>query len=384
MIKQMEPGSVIVDVSIDQGGCVETARADLPRQPDLRRPRRHPLHGREHAGRGAAHVDLRADQRDDQVRRHARRPRPREGDRRRPRTSSAGINTYKGAVPHAAVAEALGVPHDAVPRLSSPRPVAARLEDRSPALGKFSGDVAVRARVAISGTIATWAQVDTPNAGSSREARGVRAPGARPHRRAVRRGLPADAQPARRRGPGPGLAAARVPVLGLVRAGLELQGVAAAHRDQHVHQRVPAQEAQPRGARRRERRAGRDRWRARPRGAPATRQTPERALLDRSVSDDVQRALEALPDDFRTAVVLCDVQGLSYKEIAEIMQTPGRHRDEPAVPRPQAARGRAARVRAAPRATFATSRRSPPRTARRADRSRRRTAPQKTAREGSR
>jgi RNA polymerase sigma-70 factor, ECF subfamily len=52
------------------------------------------------------------------------------------------------------------------------------------------------------------------------------------------------------------------------------------------------------------------------------RQTPERALLDRSVSDDVQRALDALPDDFRTAVVLCDVQGLSYKEIADIMQTP--------------------------------------------------------------
>jgi alanine dehydrogenase len=27
MIKRMEPGSVIVDVSIDQGGCVETARS---------------------------------------------------------------------------------------------------------------------------------------------------------------------------------------------------------------------------------------------------------------------------------------------------------------------------------------------------------------------
>jgi RNA polymerase sigma-70 factor, ECF subfamily len=52
------------------------------------------------------------------------------------------------------------------------------------------------------------------------------------------------------------------------------------------------------------------------------RQTPERALLERSVSDDVQRALDGLPEDFRTAVVLCDVQGLSYKEIAEIMQTP--------------------------------------------------------------
>jgi RNA polymerase sigma-70 factor (ECF subfamily) len=52
------------------------------------------------------------------------------------------------------------------------------------------------------------------------------------------------------------------------------------------------------------------------------KQSPEKALLDRSVSDDVQRALEALPDDFRTAVVLCDVNGLSYKEIAEIMACP--------------------------------------------------------------
>jgi RNA polymerase sigma-70 factor (ECF subfamily) len=52
------------------------------------------------------------------------------------------------------------------------------------------------------------------------------------------------------------------------------------------------------------------------------KQSPEKALLDRSVSDDVQRALDALPDDFRTAVVLCDVNGLSYKEIAEIMGCP--------------------------------------------------------------
>jgi RNA polymerase sigma-70 factor (ECF subfamily) len=52
------------------------------------------------------------------------------------------------------------------------------------------------------------------------------------------------------------------------------------------------------------------------------RHSPERTLLERSVSDDVQRALDSLPDDFRTAVVLCDVQGLSYKEIADIMQTP--------------------------------------------------------------
>ena len=50
--------------------------------------------------------------------------------------------------------------------------------------------------------------------------------------------------------------------------------------------------------------------------------SPERMLVDRSVSDDVQRALEQLPEDFRTAVILCDMQGLSYKEIAEIMECP--------------------------------------------------------------
>jgi RNA polymerase sigma-70 factor (ECF subfamily) len=50
--------------------------------------------------------------------------------------------------------------------------------------------------------------------------------------------------------------------------------------------------------------------------------SPEKALLHASVSDDVQRALDQLPDDFRTAVILCDMQGLSYKEIAEIMECP--------------------------------------------------------------
>ncbi|HSD90699.1 MAG TPA: sigma-70 family RNA polymerase sigma factor [Kofleriaceae bacterium] len=52
------------------------------------------------------------------------------------------------------------------------------------------------------------------------------------------------------------------------------------------------------------------------------KQSPEKTMLLSSVSDDVQRALEQLPDDFRTAVILCDMQGLSYKEIAEIMECP--------------------------------------------------------------
>ena len=50
--------------------------------------------------------------------------------------------------------------------------------------------------------------------------------------------------------------------------------------------------------------------------------SPEKAMLQSSVSYDVQKALEQLPDDFRTAVILCDMQGLSYKEIADIMECP--------------------------------------------------------------
>jgi len=56
--------------------------------------------------------------------------------------------------------------------------------------------------------------------------------------------------------------------------------------------------------------------------AAESQRDPERALLDRTLSDDVSRALEALPADFRMAVVLCDVEGFSYKEIAEIMDCP--------------------------------------------------------------
>jgi RNA polymerase sigma-70 factor (ECF subfamily) len=36
----------------------------------------------------------------------------------------------------------------------------------------------------------------------------------------------------------------------------------------------------------------------------------------------VKAALQQLPDDFRMAVYLADVEGFAYKEIAEIMETP--------------------------------------------------------------
>jgi RNA polymerase sigma-70 factor (ECF subfamily) len=49
---------------------------------------------------------------------------------------------------------------------------------------------------------------------------------------------------------------------------------------------------------------------------------PEQAVFERLLSDDVLRAIDGLPDDFRMVVVLADLQEFSYKEIAEIMECP--------------------------------------------------------------
>ena len=51
----------------------------------------------------------------------------------------------------------------------------------------------------------------------------------------------------------------------------------------------------------------------------------------------MKEALEALPEQFRMAVLLADVEGFSYKEIAEITGRADRHRDESAPPRKKAA-----------------------------------------------
>lgn len=40
------------------------------------------------------------------------------------------------------------------------------------------------------------------------------------------------------------------------------------------------------------------------------------------MEDDVARAMESLPEDFRTVIILCDIEGLSYEEIAEFVDCP--------------------------------------------------------------
>jgi RNA polymerase sigma-70 factor, ECF subfamily len=49
---------------------------------------------------------------------------------------------------------------------------------------------------------------------------------------------------------------------------------------------------------------------------------PEQYFFDRLLSDDVLRAVDSLPVDFRMVVILADLQEFSYKEIAEILDVP--------------------------------------------------------------
>lgn len=45
-------------------------------------------------------------------------------------------------------------------------------------------------------------------------------------------------------------------------------------------------------------------------------------LFSNLLDDDMVNALNSLPDDFKTVVILCDIEGLSYEEIAEFVQCP--------------------------------------------------------------
>ena len=49
---------------------------------------------------------------------------------------------------------------------------------------------------------------------------------------------------------------------------------------------------------------------------------PQERFYDSIVDDEVTGAIDALPDEYRTAVILSDVQGLRYAEIAQILGIP--------------------------------------------------------------
>ena len=50
--------------------------------------------------------------------------------------------------------------------------------------------------------------------------------------------------------------------------------------------------------------------------------TPERVMLTEEIREVVERAMQQLPEDLRTAIVLREIEGLSYEEIAEAMDCP--------------------------------------------------------------
>lgn len=51
-------------------------------------------------------------------------------------------------------------------------------------------------------------------------------------------------------------------------------------------------------------------------------ETPERLLLKDEIAETVFQAIEALPEDLRTAIMLREIEGLSYEEIAQTMGCP--------------------------------------------------------------
>ena len=50
--------------------------------------------------------------------------------------------------------------------------------------------------------------------------------------------------------------------------------------------------------------------------------SPETLLLENMMDEEVERALQQLPEPFRQVVILCDVEGLSYEEAAQALGIP--------------------------------------------------------------
>jgi RNA polymerase sigma-70 factor (ECF subfamily) len=57
-------------------------------------------------------------------------------------------------------------------------------------------------------------------------------------------------------------------------------------------------------------------------GFPACMASAEEEVLRRRSAQEIRRALDGLPEEFRTVLLLCDIEGFTYAEIAEIMDCP--------------------------------------------------------------
>jgi RNA polymerase sigma-70 factor (ECF subfamily) len=53
-----------------------------------------------------------------------------------------------------------------------------------------------------------------------------------------------------------------------------------------------------------------------------TSTTPEDQILEKLLDEELRAAMNTIPDDFRLAIILSDLEGFTYKEIAEIVDCP--------------------------------------------------------------
>ena len=121
--------------------------------------------------------------------------------------------------------------------------------------------------------------------------------------------LPSDRQPPGRRGPHAGRVHPRLPLARHVRAG-QLPRLDAPDHHQPLPRPCPPHVPAAHGRLHRGRRGP---------AARAPRSLPESAVHDADFDPDIEAALASLPEEFRVAVVLCDVEGLSYEEISDVL-----------------------------------------------------------------
>lgn len=48
----------------------------------------------------------------------------------------------------------------------------------------------------------------------------------------------------------------------------------------------------------------------------------QKRIFDNLLDDEISMALDSLPESFRTAIILCDLEGMTYDEISEILECP--------------------------------------------------------------